>query len=1115
MGLHSATSLAFALLATLFALATFVELRRKQFDSRIRLRHTTYTLALGVYCSSWTFYGAVGSAVREGWNYLPIYAAPILLLLAAPRFLERLAEAVAQEQATTVSDFIAARFGHDVVVARMVTIIALLGSIPYIALQLRSIGSAMSIVSGDPVVIPVMIVSAALLALFAVLFGTRRFEVAGRSEGLVYAIGIDSLLKLLALTAVAGLAAAVILGLEPSRLTQASAQLAKRFRPDHISLQTGVILLISATAIVALPRQFYMGLVEAREPRDLVNARFGLAGYLLLMAVLVVPITLAGLAVFGPGVPPDTYVLQLPAAEENGLIVALALLGGVSAAASMAIVDTTALATMVSNDLVFPTVLRSAAGHPPGAIGERMLLVRRASALGIMLLALAWALLVSPANSLASIGLIAFAAMAQFTPHLVLAASGGGRDPLAARASLGAGLVLWLYTLALPPILPASWLAELAGGPFDPLRLFGIGGATPLVHGVLWSLGINIVIHATFAARSMRTPSLPIFLGGQRKVTDLVGLVELTASFIGRERADEEFPLAHKGQPVDGRSAKRAQELIARVVGASSARVLVASALAGGTMSLPQVTRLLDEGGQSLRFSRQLLASTFENIDAGISVVDAELNLVAWNSRYLDLFEYPAGMVRVGVPVAILIRHNALRNDFGPGDVEFQVEKRLDHLRRGQEHSFERQRSDGRVIKTVGGPMPGGGYVMSFTDITEEARVREELKRTLDELEHRVTDRTRELSEANRRLAKADREKTRFLAAASHDLLQPLHAARLFTAALERDANDQSRPLVHRVEGAILAAEDLLRALLDISKLDAGGVTPKPEPVSLAVFLADLTESFRPLAEEKSLDLTLGACPGAVMTDPGLLRSVMQNFLTNALRYTERGGILVGTRRRGDEWRIDVIDTGVGIAPEELDSIFGEFMRLGQVEVEGLGLGLALVERITRLLGGRIDVASVPGKGSRFSLILPMLDAAVPKAPVATRAATVPSGRALNVLVIDNDERIVEASMALLERLGHHPSGAANTAEALACCQGADLMLVDYQLDNGEDGLSLIEAVRARHREIPALLITAESGEAMLKRAAAMGITVLAKPVDPQALVSAMAATSMPQVKAQ
>ena len=470
-------------------------------------------------------------------------------------------------------------------------------------------------------------------------------------------------------------------------------------------------------------------------------------------------------------------------------------------------------------------------------------------------------------------------------------------------------------------------------------------------------------------------------------------------------------------------------------------------------------------------------------------------------------------MVRGGLREADLIRHNALRGDFGAGDVEYHIAKRLDHLRRGLEHSFERRRNDGRVIKTVGGPMPGGGYVMSFTDITEEAHVREELRRTLDELEHRVADRTRELSEANRRLARADREKPRFLAAASHDLLQPLHAARLFTAALERDAAGGSAVLVRRVDGAIVAAEDLLRALLDISKLDAGGVTPRPEPVSLHTFLSGLVESFRPLAEEKGLSLRLGPCLGSVSTDPGLLRSIMQNFLTNAIRYTEQGAILVGTRRRGQEWRIDVIDTGVGIPPDQLGAIFGEVPRPRQGEGEGLGLGLALVERIARLLGGRLDVASHPGRGSRFSLVLPALEAPAPSPPdEGSRQISTPA-RALNVLVIDNDERIVEASVALLESLGHGAAGAASIEQALNFCGQADFLLVAYQLDNDEDGLSLIAAVRQRHPAMPALLVTAESGEAMRERAAAMQVPVMAKPVDPQALLAAMAALSVREIQ--
>ena len=444
--------------------------------------------------------------------------------------------------------------------------------------------------------------------------------------------------------------------------------------------------------------------------------------------------------------------------------------------------------------------------------------------------------------------------------------------------------------------------------------------------------------------------------------------------------------------------------------------------------------------------------------------------------------------------------------------------KRLGHLRRGLPHSFERRRHDGKVVKIVGGPMPDGGYVMFFTDITEEARMREELRRTLEELEQRVAERTRALSDANRQLAHADRDKTRFLAAASHDLLQPLHAARLFTAALSRDVNEAQGELVVRVESAIVAAEDLLRSLLDISRIDAGGITPDPAPIELGPFLSDIAETFRPVAEAQGLTLRIGALPGWVECDAGLLRSVMQNFLSNAVRYTRQGGVLIGVRRRGEAWRIDVLDSGVGISDHQVETIFAEFMRLGEVEVEGVGLGLALVRRIVRLIDGRLEVSSIPGKGSRFSLHLPVarhMARSLPPAPSAAPPSFAPleQTRALKVLVLDDDERIVEATTALLERLGHQAIGVHSPAQAQAIEGAIDAALVDYQLGAAETGLDVIASLRIRQPGLPAMLITAEQGDALKQWAVELGVPVLPKPVVPEAIEAFLSRVSVAQIK--
>ncbi len=246
---------------------------------------------------------------------------------------------------------------------------------------------------------------------------------------------------------------------------------------------------------------------------------------------------------------------------------------------------------------------------------------------------------------------------------------------------------------------------------------------------------------------------------------------------------------------------------------------------------------------------------------------------------------------------------------------------------------------------------------------------------------------------------------------------------------------------MNQVDQALLAAEDLLRSLLDISKFDAGGVTPDPAPIALGPFLTELADSFRPMAADKGLALRLVNPRGTVRCDAGLLRSVLQNILSNALRYTVSGGVLIGVRRRGAFWRIDIVDSGVGIAPSQLSHIFAEFRRLGTIETEGLGLGLALVRRIVPLIGGQLDVRSRPGHGSCFSLSLPVHeDVPAPPPPIAVADAP---PRPLRVLVVDDDPRIVAASTALLEALGHRAIGVRSGSEALAVTDPIDAALVD------------------------------------------------------------------------
>jgi Na+/proline symporter/signal transduction histidine kinase/CheY-like chemotaxis protein len=1063
-----------------------------------RLRPSAYALAIAVYCTSWTFYGAVGSAVSNGWSYLPIYLGPILVFGFAPGFLRRLVDAVKADGANSISDFIGGRFGSSRGVAALVTTLALMGSIPYIALQLRSLSTSFTLISGGLPQPITMAIAAVGLSVFAMIYGTRRYDADGRNDAVLFAVGVESLLKLFALLVAGALAVLLIAGQDGNLAREGMAKFSANFAPDRINADFFVITLLSMAAIICLPRQFYITAIEARSGDDIAAARWPFIIYIVLTLLVVLPISVAGLSLLPQETLPDLYVLQLPLSQGYQAVALLVFLGGFSAATAMVMVETIALSTMVSNDLIAPSLLRSARFSQENDLGRALLFVRRGTIAVIMLAALGWALGIQDDQQLASIGLVAFAAMAQFAPILILAVYGANRDALAAKAGLTTGMIVWCYTLAFPQIAPPAMIAQLAGTALDPTALFGIDGLSPISHGTLWSLGTNLLAFVIVTMRRVQTTELPRLLRdaqvGSGSISTISELENIVVRFVGPQVAARAFANLEPTARVDRNASRKAERLIAGVVGLPSARALIGSALFGSNLTHAEVSRLLDDTGQSLRFSKGLLAATLENIDPGVSVVDRDLNIVAWNSRYLDLFDFPLDLVYVGAPIANLIRYNAERGDCGPGEVEAHVEKRLGHMRRGAAHSFERVRQDGRVFKTVGGPMPSGGYVMCFTDVTVEAQAVLALERARAELEARVAERTKELQTANSALAQSDAEKTRFLAAASHDLLQPIHAARLFAASLGRDIAPAQRNVLSKLDRSIESADTLLRALLDISRLDAGGVTAQPTQVHLRALLIALVDTFAPLAAEKGLTIKVGPSDATVETDAGLLHSIVQNFLSNAIRYTGQGGIIVGVRRRGGEARIDVIDSGVGIPEEKRLVIFREFERLANASEGGIGLGLAIVERSARVIGARISLHSTFGKGSRFSVSFPL--AVTHKVlPPSTLLGSPRSLSRHKVLIVDDDIANCEAMELSVSQLGHDVFVAVSADEALKHTIQFDVALVDFNLGAGNDGLTLIAALRKTNPDARYALVTATQPSVYAERRELIGVTVLRKPL--------------------
>ena len=768
-----------------------------------------YTLAFAVYCTSWTYFGAVGSAATGGWAYLPIYLGPILLMAFGGRFLRRLNVEVHKEGATSISDFIASRFEKSRSVAALVTMIALFGTIPYIALQLRSVALSFALVSGTPESTGPLIGAAAMLALFAILFGARRYQVAGQNEAILFAVAFESILKLGAIFLVSGLSLWLLWQMPSERIMADLTPFRAHFALANLDADFFVTTLVSVLAILCLPRHFFISVMEARHPDDIMQARWGFIAYLLLTVLAVLPIAAAGVTMLAPGAMPDLFIISLPQQLGSGTVTMIVFLGGLSAAVAMVVTETVAISSMISNDLFAPLLLRRSGGDVH--MGERLLWIRRSAIIVLMAAAATYAMLTPSTTQLAAVGIIAFVAIAQCAPALILAVWRANNDAMAGRASLITGFLLWFVLLFVPAI---------SGVDIIPLPAFD--HASPVASGAIISLGGNLIAYLLVSARKVGRTGIGSGLIRQRGIAAIAtveALEALVVRFVGEDAAAQAFGIdGNPSRPIDRASARTAERLIGSVVGASSARAIMASAISGQGMGLAEVTQMLDASGQSLHFSQGLLAATLENIDIGVSVVDRDLRLVAWNSRYLELFTYPSGMVRIGVPIGDLIRFNAERGDCGPGAVEDHVSRRMEHLRSRRLHSFERHRADGRVIKTVGGPMPDGGYVMSFTDITIEAQARAATETARRDLEQAVVARTAELSDVNAQLARAMMDKTRFLAAASHDLLQPLHAAMLFSAALRRRLGEPEQAILARLDRSIEGANDLLRALLDISR---------------------------------------------------------------------------------------------------------------------------------------------------------------------------------------------------------------------------------------------------------------------------------------------------------
>ena len=633
-----------AYLALLFAIARIGDARADA--GRSLIGPSVYALSLAVYCTSWTFFGSVGRASSGGLSFLTIYLGPTLMLLAGGVVLKMI-RISKRERITSIADFIASRYGKSQGLAALVTVIAVLGIVPYIALQLKAVATSLDILfpawaeEGAGVLDPMLLI-AALLAIFTIFFGTRHLDATERHEGLVAAIAFESLVKLIAFIAVGVF---VTWGMYDgfADLFQRAAgeeRLLALLRPDPARAGNWLaLILLSALAIVLLPRQFQVLVVENVDEGHLRRALWLFPLYLLLINLFVLPLALGGLLHFGDAVNPDTFVLTLPLSQGAGGLAIPVFIGGLSAATGMVIVESIALSTMICNDLEMPWLLRSTwlQGRKRWDTPGLLLGIRRVAIVLVLLLGYLYYHLAGEAYALVGIGLISFAAVAQFAPALFGGMYWKQGSRRGAMVGLAAGFLLWIYTLLLPSFARSGWIDAgfVLHGPFGltwlrPQALFGLSGLDEITHALWWSLFFNLGLYvavslagprdALEAAQAERFVDVDRRLPGGagpglwRGSGSLEPLVALLERFLGRERAQRglaRHALSRGVQdsrqlPADAALIGFVERELAGAIGSVSARAMIASFVEAEELGLDEVLEILDEANQIRTYSRAL-----------------------------------------------------------------------------------------------------------------------------------------------------------------------------------------------------------------------------------------------------------------------------------------------------------------------------------------------------------------------------------------------------------------------------------------------------------------------------------------------------------------------------